>query len=324
MKHKVKYLSFIVMIGVYLGIFYVSAYAESHPEQGSEVSANRIIYNLNGGVNNEANPEVYKLGDKVALASPVREGYAFKGWYQTDNYKGRVTKLGAKPLGDITLWAKWKPIKYKVKYVLKTGTVKKVKKNKSNPKSYTVESDTIALLPPVCKERLFAGWYLDPEFTKRVNSIEKGSTGNITLYACWDFHFKTLDELSDEERAKAQTVTTMVNEQRAAAGLPVYTENELLKKAALIRAQEIAAKFDHKRLDGTPGFSAIAEAGYEGEAVAENIGAYTSDPNEIMKAWMESKEGHREIILGDYTDVGVACFEYCGTCYWVQCFGRKG
>lgn len=74
-----------------------------------------INYELNGGTNNEENPEYY-TGDKdVELKDPTKEGYKFDGWYANAQFTGtRVTKIAAGATGDVTLYAKWNPIKYSI------------------------------------------------------------------------------------------------------------------------------------------------------------------------------------------------------------------
>ena len=48
---------------------------------------------------------------------------------------------------------------------------------------YTIEDNII--LPELKANVEFLGWYLDKECTKQVTQIEKGSIGNLILYAKW-------------------------------------------------------------------------------------------------------------------------------------------
>lgn len=67
-----------------------------------------ITYELNGGVNNSANPSAYTVtSSTIVLKNPVRKGYVFKGWYSDATYKTRVTEIGKGSIGNKTLYAKW-------------------------------------------------------------------------------------------------------------------------------------------------------------------------------------------------------------------------
>jgi len=46
-------------------------------------------------------------------------------------------------------------------------------------------TSTIKLKNPTRKGYVFKGWYLDKKFKKKVTVINKGSSGNKTLYAKW-------------------------------------------------------------------------------------------------------------------------------------------
>lgn len=70
---------------------------------------------------------------------------------------------------------------YTITYVLNGGT-----NNSGNPTSYRSTSDTIILKDPVRTGWTFAGWYLDAAFNRKVTQIDRGNTGNITLYAKWE------------------------------------------------------------------------------------------------------------------------------------------
>lgn len=67
----------------------------------------KITYQLNGGKNNEANPDTYHSGISVSLKSPTKAKYVFAGWYSDSSYKNKVTVASG---GNITLYAKWQKI----------------------------------------------------------------------------------------------------------------------------------------------------------------------------------------------------------------------
>ena len=69
---------------------------------------------------------------------------------------------------------------YSITYVLNGG-----ENNKSNPTSYTNTSETFSLLTPQKSHYDFLGWYSDENYSNQVFQIEKGSSGDKTLYAKW-------------------------------------------------------------------------------------------------------------------------------------------
>lgn len=112
----------------------------------------------------------------------------------------------------------------------------------------------------------------------------------------------------------ADEVIKWVNIERESAGLPTLTKSDSLCAAAAVRADEVATKFSHTRPDGTSGFTAVKEKGYQGENIATG---YTT-PEEVMAGWMGSP-GHMENILDPkFTKIGVAYNEEHNT--WTQVF----
>ena len=65
-----------------------------------------IIYKLNGGKNNTANPSSYY--GKWTLKKPTRRKYTFVGWYKDSQYRSKVSVLSG---GNQILYAKWKKVK---------------------------------------------------------------------------------------------------------------------------------------------------------------------------------------------------------------------
>ena len=144
----------------------------------------KITYKLNGGKNNDDNPTKYTIEtESITLENPRKAGYKFKGWYKDSKYKQQVKTIKKGSTGTKTLYAKWETRKYTIKYKLDGG-----KNNSKNPSSYRVTTADIKLQKPSRSGYTFKGWYLDNTFAKesKVTSIEKGSTGNKTLYARWE------------------------------------------------------------------------------------------------------------------------------------------
>ena len=119
-------------------------------------------------------------------------GCRFLGWYIGDE---EITE-GYKITGNTTLTAKWEYTSYKITYTINGG-----KKNPKNPASYTIE-DEIELLDPTYEGYTFAGWFTDSSFSNKLTKIERGTTGDIDLYARWGQAAGisvSLEELNDIE-----------------------------------------------------------------------------------------------------------------------------
>ena len=105
---------------------------------------------------------------------PTWNGYTFLNWNSnTLSYKDDRTHLG--------LMSNWSLNSYTITYNLDVGT-----NNSSNPKKYSVESETFDLLEPTKEHYVFKGWRLNSSDGELVTKIEKGTFGNLSLYATWE------------------------------------------------------------------------------------------------------------------------------------------
>ena len=124
-------------------------------------------------------PTKYTYGEKTALPEiPEKVGYEKAGWYKTSDFTGDpITEVSDTELGNLTLYAKYTIIDYKITYEnTKEAT-------NENPETYNVNTETITLKPLTKEGLTFAGW-VDAQGNK-VESIAKGSTGELTLKATW-------------------------------------------------------------------------------------------------------------------------------------------
>lgn len=140
-----------------------------------------IIYiNVNGAFNN--NPTYYDIETEDFTIYPLsKEGYNFDGWFTNEECTEEANLTIVKGSnGDITLYAKWTAITYIIEYVTYGGSFE----NNNYPKSYTI-NDEISLVEPTLSNNFFVGWFTLAENGKLQEKIEKGSTGNVTLYARW-------------------------------------------------------------------------------------------------------------------------------------------
>ncbi|MDO5324117.1 MAG: InlB B-repeat-containing protein, partial [Clostridia bacterium] len=142
-----------------------------------------ITYELNGGENNPANPNLYSVeSSEIVIGDPTRKGYTFLGWTATGiEIIDGVVRIPAGYSGDITLTANWERIVYTISYELVHGET-----SVSNPTTYTVESGDIRLRNPVADGYTFIGWtgtgLTEPSFNV---VIPAGSIGNRSYKANW-------------------------------------------------------------------------------------------------------------------------------------------
>ncbi len=106
----------------------------------------------------------------------------------------------------------------------------------------------------------------------------------------------------------ARDMLNYVNTARAAEGLNALVWDDSLEELAKKRAQEIVSNFSH---DGCPGYA------------GENILQESVDSRDISQThdfWMNSP-GHRaNILLPEYTKIGIACYTSGGRNWWVENF----
>jgi uncharacterized protein YkwD len=104
-----------------------------------------------------------------------------------------------------------------------------------------------------------------------------------------------------------QQVMDLINEERAKQSLPALDAELRLAAAAQGHAGDMASKgfMSHQGSDGSWPNERVIAAGYPFTTVGENVAAGQTSAAEVVNDWMNSTEGHREMILG-------AGFEHLG------------
>ena len=149
----------------------------------AKLTTYKITFKGNGGKGSMSKQSMAKgVSTAISKNKFSKKYYTFAGWKTKAKGKGKSykNKQKIKLTKNITLYAQWKLTKYKITYKLNGG-----KNAKKNPTAYTYKTSTIKLKNPTRKGYVFKGWYLDKKFKKKVTVINKGSSGNKTLYAKW-------------------------------------------------------------------------------------------------------------------------------------------
>lgn len=116
----------------------------------------------------------------------------------------------------------------------------------------------------------------------------------------------------------ASQVVTLVNQERAKAGLSPLTSNAAVANVAMAKAKDMYNNnyFDHNSPTYGSPFDMMKSFGISYRYAGENIAKGQRSPQEVMNAWMNSP-GHRANILSsNFNQIGVAY--YNGV--WVQMF----
>ncbi len=122
-------------------------------------------------------------------------------------------------------------------------------------------------------------------------------------------------------------LTTLTNKERAENDAPPLVENELLKKAAQEKAEDMATKgyFAHTSPDGKTPWYWFDQVGYKYIYAGENLAVNFFESDDVAQAWMNSPTHRQNIVKKNYTEIGigVANGTYKGrsTVFVAQLFG---
>jgi|GEM_PF-2257251 len=147
-----------------------------------------VNFNVNGG-SPQINTQYIRSG---ALAQkpvdPVKNGYAFDGWYTNPAFTGAPWNFVANTVSNnITLYAKWTTVNFSIDYVLQGGT-----NAPNNPVTYNIENlSSLNIASATLMGFTLLHWTVICENGTQFNlfttaSIPEGTYGNLTLFAVWD------------------------------------------------------------------------------------------------------------------------------------------
>jgi uncharacterized repeat protein (TIGR02543 family) len=156
-----------------------------------QVGVYNIVYDLDGGSVDTANPTTYsEASSTFTLTNPTKTGYTFIGWSGTGltgNNNLTVT-IEQGSTGDRTYNAHWSEVAYTITYNLDGGT------ETTNPTGYNIASETFVLNEPTKAGYTFTGWTGSNGNTPQTTvTIEQGSTGDKEFTANWSINSYRLD-----------------------------------------------------------------------------------------------------------------------------------
>ncbi len=154
---------------------------------------NVVPYNLNleldGGILTSPEEWVTYLSGKVTkLPTPIKDGYVFDGWFESNEFTTKVDRIYAEETGDKTYYAKWLQ-NFTITYNTRGGSVTE------NAKTVYTEGDSFSIETPYLEGEMFQGWYDNPEFSgEPISDITPETKGDIQLYAKWSSDNKVEDQ----------------------------------------------------------------------------------------------------------------------------------
>jgi len=127
----------------------------------------------------------------------------------------------------------------------------------------------------------------------------------------------------DQTKGVEQQILTLVNQERAKAGLQPLQMDWELQRVARIKSQDMQSKryFSHQSPTYGSPFDMMRKFGISFRTAGENIAQGHRTPQQVMNSWMNSS-GHRANILNaNFTHIGVG-YEPTNN-YWTQMFIGK-
>ena len=127
---------------------------------------------------------------------------------------------------------------------------------------------------------------------------------------------------------RTEQVAAAINAYRGQSSIVAYTVNEQLAQAAQRHANDMACNqlYVHDGSDGSTPQTRVADAGYVGAKVSENVyGSYPPlSPEQVVTWWQfdQTDPNHnKNLISTDYTEIGVGYAFYDNFGYYVVVFG---
>ncbi len=102
-------------------------------------------------------------------------------------------------------------------------------------------------------------------------------------------------------------LTSLTNEDRAKNNAAPLEQNELLNKAAQLKAEDMASRgyFSHTTPEGNLPWYFLDKVGYKYSFAGENLAINFFDSEDVARAWMNSPTHRANVIKKDFTEIGI-------------------
>ena len=162
----------------------------------------KLTFNANGGKSSKKSKSVYKGNSYGELPTATKKGYEFVGWYTKKSGGELISPDTIVSNGkNFSVYAHYKKVVYTINYELDGGY-----NNSKNKTSYTI-TNRVKLYNPSREGYIFKGWYKKSNYTGKISTINKGTTGNKTYYAKWSpikYNIKYVGNGSKKGNTKTQ------------------------------------------------------------------------------------------------------------------------
>ena len=148
------------------------------------------------------------------LWEPEKTGYEFTGWYEKASeigVKGKVRSLSSAKKWE--LYGNFTPVEYTITYDYRDKDIADKNLYPENAATYTIE-DTVTL-NPITKNGMFGKTFLEwrcdldkDGVAEKITEIPAGTTGDLTVYAYWNYpvSYTVYDEDDNEVEAYCETI----------------------------------------------------------------------------------------------------------------------
>lgn len=122
-------------------------------------------------------------------------------------------------------------------------------------------------------------------------------------------------------------VVNLTNRSRETYDVPTLASNDLLSRAAQLKAEDMAAKgyFSHQGPGGETPWTWLDRVGYDYTSAGENLAVNFVESEDVVSAWMRSESHKENILSGRFTEIGIGVakgiFEGREALFVVQFFG---